>query len=176
MRRLWQRASAVSTLLLIDRSPAPTLVRFWRKVVKTDTCWLFTARSRNGFGHGRFYVPGRGMVVASRYSWEIHNGPIPDGLFVLHHCDNPPCVRPDHLFVGTKKDNNTDMWAKGRGSHDTGGRGERNNTARLTDGDVRDIRRRHEGGEGVVALSRSYGVHRETIGRIFRGTTWTHIK
>jgi hypothetical protein len=91
--------------------------RFWAKVYKQegDACWLWTA-SKFRDGYGKFARGGHsaGMVRAHRVSWELHNGSITDGLFVLHDCDTPACVRPDHLFLGTAKDNVRDMIAKGR--------------------------------------------------------------
>lgn len=83
-------------------------------------------------GYGRLYVAKGRSVSATRYSWELHNGPIPSGLSVLHKCDNPPCVRPDHLFVGTQDDNMKDMVAKGRSAHIYG---IDCNSAKLTDGE-----------------------------------------
>ena len=91
--------------------------RFWSYVNKGDGCWEWTA-SRSGKGYGVFFhlgFSGR-RTSAHRFSWELHNGPVPAGLHVLHHCDNPSCVRPDHLWLGTQSDNSKDMWNKGRGS------------------------------------------------------------
>lgn len=99
-----------------DKAAKPSLEdRFWPRVQKTDGCWLWTGpKNQFGYGHmnsGRYH----GNVRSShRVSWLIHFGPIPPGLFVLHRCDNPPCVRPDHLFLGTQSDNLADMRAKGR--------------------------------------------------------------
>jgi hypothetical protein len=90
----------------------PLEERFFAKVQKTDGCWLWTA-SLNKAGYGQIYAEGRPQH-ASRISWRIHNGAIPAGLHVCHHCDNPRCVRPDHLFLGTRSDNMQDMLAKGR--------------------------------------------------------------
>lgn len=99
----------------------PPEVRFWAKVNKTDGCWLWTgATHRQGTGktHGVFSWSGK-QSTAHRFSWELHFGPIPEGLNVLHNCpngDEPHCVNPAHLWLGTLADNNRDMFAKGRGA------------------------------------------------------------
>jgi hypothetical protein len=89
--------------------------RFWAKVDKSGECWVWTG-SRNWAGYGYLgAVRGHGrQLAAHRVSWELANGSIPEGLHVLHHCDNPPCVRPEHLFVGTRSDNLSDAGRKGR--------------------------------------------------------------
>lgn len=110
-------------------SPArrPLADRFWEKVDRNGpvpphrpelgACWVWT-RATNGGGYGKIGSGAGGeaerTLLAPRVSWDLANGPIPDGLWVLHHCDNPPCVRPDHLFLGTAKDNTRDMIGKGR--------------------------------------------------------------
>lgn len=103
-------------------SPRPPRVigqaerRFWEKVDKTGDCWVWTgARDSGRFQYGIFAAAGRTLVKAHRFSYELHQGAIPDGMVICHRCDNPPCVRPDHLFAGTQKDNIHDMDAKGRG-------------------------------------------------------------
>lgn len=90
-----------------------TVERFWAKVAKSDGCWEWTASLARGYGVLWNYEEKR-QVVASRYSWELHNGPIPAGLWVCHHCDNPKCVKPEHLFLGRSHDNILDSMAKGR--------------------------------------------------------------
>ncbi len=104
-------------------TPTPIAERFWAKVNKEGPivrdgltpCWMWTGTlSRRGYGSLSRGRRDQGHVRATRLSWELHVGPIPDGLFVLHHCDNPPCVRPEHLFLGTQRDNITDMVSKGR--------------------------------------------------------------
>jgi hypothetical protein len=100
----------------MNRKTRPMEERFWEKVRKSDQCWEWIAsKTRNGYGF--FHRGGRvdrKPIRAHRLSWELHNGPIPDGLWVLHKCDNPCCVRPDHLFIGTRSDNMKDCAAKGR--------------------------------------------------------------
>jgi hypothetical protein len=151
----------------------PPEIRFWRHIQKTDGCWLWKSRSRISSGYGWFGVAAGNMWVASRYSWFLHYGPIPEGLFVLHHCDVRLCVRPDHLFLGTQLDNIRDAIAKGRRSH-VGARGERNGRSRLTEIQVQEIRRRYAAGERTMALAREFGVHRDTVRRILSGIRWNH--
>ena len=86
--------------------------RFWSKVHVTNGCWLWT-RCRRKDGYGKLGLFGE-IVYAHRVAWLLTNGPIPKGLCVLHHCDNPPCCNPDHLFLGTRADNATDRDTKGR--------------------------------------------------------------
>ncbi len=87
--------------------------RFWAKVGKTEGCWLWKGR-RTESGYGHFGIRSGKMCRAHRFSFELAYGPIPSGMYICHHCDNPPCVRPDHLFVGTNSDNAKDAIAKGR--------------------------------------------------------------
>src|SRR5262245_56294238 len=85
--------------------------RFWSKVQKTETCWLWTGAKTRGYGAINI---DHHAVLAHRVSYELHIGPIPDGLYVLHRCDVHACVRPDHLFLGTHLDNIQDMVLKKR--------------------------------------------------------------
>lgn len=87
--------------------------RFWEKVNKTANCWIWTGSCGTNWGYGEFWANNKKML-AHRYSWILHNGKIPKTFKVLHKCDNPPCVRPDHLWVGDDSDNMRDMVSKGR--------------------------------------------------------------
>ena len=146
--------------------------RFWDKGEKTDDCWNWKG-ARFNHGYGQFWN-GRRPVVAHRYSWELHNGPIPDGLHCLHVCDTPDCVNPSHLFLGTHQDNMTDMVNKGRSRSVSAG--EANRHAKLTEGAVRQIRKYHAaGGCTQYWLADVYGVNQQTISKVVNGKNWTHI-
>ena len=147
----------------------PLSERFWEKVDKTETCWNWTsALNRKGYGH---IWNGTKAIAAHRASWEMHNGPIPDGMFVCHHCDNPRCVRPDHLFVGTATDNLRDMHSKGRGNQSRPRA--RNPRAKLTEAQVAEIRHRYAaGGISYSQLAHDYPVNDTMIGFIVTGKNW----
>jgi len=150
--------------------------RFWPKVDAKgpDECWPWTG-SRSRHGYGRIGLGGkRGRVeIASRVSWELSHGPIPDGMGVLHRCDNPSCVNPAHLFLGTQADNVADMYAKGRGNRP---RGEAHTCARFTVDQVLSIRQSYAaGGISQRELGERYGVSHRAIGRLVAGKTWSHV-
>lgn len=150
--------------------------RFWSKVDKGPSCWLWT-RARDHRGYGIFSIASRNQV-ASRVAWMLTHGPIPDGLNVLHRCDTPSCVNPDHLFIGTQRDNLQDMDSKGRrGIHHPAG--EKNPKAKLTSQDVQEIRqtyRRYSREFGSTALARKYGVAHSTIWLVLNGRTWNETE
>lgn len=100
-------------------APRPLEQRFWPKVQKSDGCWLWIAGGDGSTGYGRIREGSKTKptLLAHRVAWELTFGPIPDDLWVLHKCDTPRCVRPDHLFLGTSGENNNDMAAKGRAAH-----------------------------------------------------------
>jgi hypothetical protein len=94
-----------------------TLQRFWARVRKGDGCWIFSGGNR-GKGYKHLCSGGKARVAAHRFSWELaHGQKIPDGMLVCHTCDVRACVRPDHLFLGTHKDNHRDMMQKGRDTY-----------------------------------------------------------
>lgn len=146
--------------------------KFWRYVRKTDGCWLWTGTKL--LGYGRIYVPGTMRTTsAHRLSYEMHKGPIPPGLFVCHSCDTPACVNPDHLWAGTSEENSKDRHAKGRTRVQ---RGEKQGHARLTEGQVREIRALYAaGGTSYYKLADRFGVHWMTICHIVKRATWKHV-
>jgi hypothetical protein len=111
----------------------------------------------------------------------LTRGPIPAGMKVCHHCDNPPCVRPDHLFLGTTKDNAEDMVRKGRNAAailamSIRRRGEGSTSAKLTTGQVIEMRRLYDqGGISCAELGRRYGIHAVSASLIVRRKRWRHI-
>lgn len=145
-------------------------IRFWRNVRKTGGCWLWQA-STDDFGYGHL-GSGRSVVRAHRLSWEIHFGAILGGLCVLHKCDTPACVRPDHLFLGTRNTNNKDRHTKGRYASQPFG--EDHGRAKLTTIQVREIRA-FKGIESQRELAKRFGVSRPTIKFIHQGKTWRHV-
>jgi len=157
-------------------TPIPISVRFWPKVEKTPTCWNWTAfKDKNGYGQ-----IGSGdrskHEYSHRVSYVLAYGEIPKGMHVLHKCDNPSCVRPDHLFLGTHVDNMQDMTKKGRGKQIAAGRkGETNGNHRLTTDQVVEIKKGLAKGESQREMARKFGVSKTLIYYIKLGKTWAHI-
>ena len=151
---------------------------FWASVDRSGDCWTWT-RGNNGRGYGKVYVRWDRVArrsiyaYAHRLAYELVNGPIPDGLFVCHRCDNPPCVNPAHLFLGTNAENNADAGAKGHMARDTSG--DRNPSSRLTSQDVVAIREMHRAGATCTALGRVFGVSRQAVSLAARGETWKGV-
>jgi HNH endonuclease len=143
------------------------LERFQKYVKKTDTCWIWTG-AKNENGYGILNVKGRG-TIASRLAWELEYGGIPEGKYVLHHCDNPSCVNPDHLYLGSQTDNMRDMELRSRANRVVG---ENNGKSKVTAAIVRAIRQSPEK-SGVLA--KQYGIHTRTVWQIRSGRTWRHI-
>jgi hypothetical protein len=150
--------------------------RFWPHVVKTETCWLWTgAKAWNGYGI-LFERQHAGRQRVHRLSYEWHVGPIPEGLDVCHRCDVRNCVRPDHLFLGTRADNLADMRAKGRAEDGTKRvRGEQHHLAILDTPTVRTIRARVAGGERQSAVARDMGLSKSVVSRVVRRASWAHV-
>jgi hypothetical protein len=146
----------------MGRHATPLAVRFWANVDATGDCWHWTGY-RGANGYGRINVAGR-TVYAHRAAYELAHGAIPDGLQVLHRCDTPACVRPEHLFVGDWLANARDRAQKGRWP------------AKLTATDVREIRRLHaEGGRTLATLAAQFGVGISAIHRVIHRDGWRHV-
>lgn len=146
---------------------APLAERFWRYVEKTSDCWKWTGKATVK-GYGRI-ARGRSQgsehptnILAHRVSWIIHFGAVPENMNVLHHCDNPSCVRPDHLFLGSQMDNMIDCSEKGRRGN-------------LTRDAVRDMRTAYRSGKTLRALAVEHAVSKSTAFNVIRGKTWRHV-
>jgi hypothetical protein len=140
--------------------------RFFVKIKKTKSCWIWTA-CRFADGYGMFQW--KRTQHAHRLMWMRENGPIPKGMHICHTCDNPPCVNPKHLFLGTPGDNVRDMVRKGR-SPDR--RGERHPNAKLSNKDVVEIR---EARGTFKSIGKRYGVTRQMIALIKKRKSWSHV-
>lgn len=181
----------------------PLADRFWARVQKTPTCWVWLGHIGTtglGYGYLSIHVAGRKKMIpqtAHRISWEIHHGPIPPGMWVLHRCDNPPCVNPNHLYLGTPADNMHDRSERGRApkgiNHplvlhperaargDKHGyalhpekwlRGESHPLAKIDEATANIIRNSPEPG---VVLAQRYHISPTAISRIRKGKTWKLI-
>ena len=155
--------------------------KFWSRVdIRSSLdCWEWQAgKTRKGYGD--FYAGIRNgkplYLRAHRVSWELVNGEIPEGLHVLHHCDNPPCVNPAHLWLGSNADNVADKMAKGRHNGGGPGKGVKHHFAKLTDSDVIAIRKLYATGEySYIRLGAMFNTEMGNVGRIVRRDTWKHI-
>jgi hypothetical protein len=166
----------INDIVLIDRYPE-VLARFESSYIRTrqrKSCWVWTSTFYTPRGkepravfHARFRQGRRYRAHASRFAWVFYRGPIPEGAQVLHRCDNPMCVNPNHLFLGTQLDNIRDMLAKGRNVKGTGVP-----QAKLTPEQVLAIRkdlRPHS------VIARDYGMAQTVISRVIRGRNWRHL-
>lgn len=172
----------------MPKLPEDPVIRFWRLVKRQPGCWI-PHNPRKGGGYWTFED-----TYAHRFSWMLANGEIPQGLWVLHKCDNPLCVKPRHLFLGTPKDNVDDMWAKGRANPPQGyivgiaarcaidpteSQGEKNGHSKLTDEQIQEIRFRYSRVSYRVSnseeLAREFGVSSVQILKIAKGRAWKHL-
>lgn len=156
-------------------SPSVT-ERFWPKVAVggPDDCWEWQA-ARMPHGYGAFRIGGRkGKThAAHRWLWSQLNGEVPEDMFICHHCDNPPCCNPRHLFLGTHADNMRDMFAKQRRQ---AALGEQNGKSKATENLVRHIRATYTGRRGELKeLIQTTGLHKNTLQAILTRRTWRHI-
>lgn len=148
-------------------------IPFWDRVEKTETCWRWTGQL-NPDGYGVFQEwrkdrpQPRYSVRAHRRAWELTNGPIPPSLCVLHRCDNPACINPDHLWLGTPKDNAVDMATKGR-ARPSG------KSLILTPEPVIEIRRQRAAGLSLSKIALYHSVDKSTIWQVVQGKIWAWV-
>jgi hypothetical protein len=155
-----------------DRTPVE---QFWANVAKGDGCWEWQGvRKTEGYGRWGVGIKAYGHGgVAHRMSWILANGPIPAGMLVCHRCDNPPCVRPDHLFLGTAVDNNRDRDAKGRArwlDREFQPSGEKSHAAKYSDVELARWRHLHYvEGLNYNQIATSVGCTREWVRQVVKG-------
>jgi hypothetical protein len=146
---------------------------FWGMAKPVENgCWQWQ-HSLNNKGYGQFGVPGAKLVLAHRHAWELTNGPIPEGMKVLHNCpggDNPACINPAHLWLGSMLDNMQDAVAKQRMC-----RGQKHPLHKLTEENVRSIRAFREAGETFRGLAATFGVSPKMIEKIVHRRAWSHV-
>lgn len=144
---------------------------FWARVKKDEGrgCWEWTGAIGKTHGYGTFC--NRFGPSAHRASWRFNRGEIPEGVCVLHHCDNRICVRPDHLYLGTKADNNRDAYTRNRRKL-----GESHPRSKFKNSDVISIRERVKAGEFISHIAKEYGVWPNSIWQIINGKTWRQVK
>lgn len=151
----------------------PLIDRFFDGVGRKlpNGCIPWSRSTKNGW-HGQIGKGGHAcrMLVASRVAYELMVGPIPKGLSVLHRCDNPLCINPTHLFLGTQTDNMADMTSKGRRA-----KGEQCRQAKLTADLVRSIRHRSEAGEAHLSISKDLGISKSSVYLIVLRKRWKHV-
>lgn len=148
--------------------PPERIELFWSYVLKTDKCWIWQGRSDSN-GYGRFSL-GRPMVLAHRFSAMLIYPGLKTSTHVLHECDNPPCVNPDHFMYGTQVDNVADMMAKNRQA-----KGACHSQAKLTEADILKIREYLRHGKTQIKIARIFHVSPTAISNIHTGKYWSHI-
>jgi len=143
---------------------------FDERVEKTETCWIWTGSKRPD-GYGVFHAGGKtNATSAHRLSWKLYHGEIPEGLVLRHMCDNPICVNPDHLKLGTLKDNSTDRILAGNSCP-----GSKNSKAKLDEEKVKEIKNLIQIGLSGAEIGRRFGVTRTCINAIKNSRTWKHV-
>lgn len=155
------------------KNHAPLEERFWKFVVKNDDCWSWSGnKTLSGYGRVSAGAKKDGYKLAHRLSWEIHNNSsIPDGMFVMHKCDNPECTNPEHLTIGTPKENTQDMIQKGR-KRTVASVGLGNGKSLLNEEKVRLIR---QSNLPHAVIARELGVSSNCVRGVRIGRTWSHV-
>ena len=172
----YQRAKKYGDPLQFDDRTVPLADRIKEKVQidQSTSCWNWLG-FKDSKGYGSLWN-GKTMGKAHRLSYQEFVGEIPDGLFVLHRCDNPSCINPEHLFLGTHIENMADMRAKGRSASEKRQRGSVHYQSKLTESQVVEIKTRLAKGEECTAIAKLFDVDRTCISNIKRGINWKHIE
>lgn len=162
-----------------DRASSSELVtkRFSESFIPEPNsgCWLWTGWTGRR-GYGAFHLHGRGQMISSRAAWTILRGEIPDGLWVLHRCNTPACVNPDHLYLGDVRDNVRDMIAAGRQSRKPTIFGEAHYRAKLSEQNVFEIRSLYRSGSATQReLAALFGISKTSVSGVINGRSWRHI-
>lgn len=145
------------------------VLRFQKYVKVSESGCHEWIGSLDAYGYGQLNI-NRRPAKAHRIAWELANGPVPEGMSILHRCDNPQCVNPEHLFPGTQSDNMKDAARKGR-MHP----GEKHGMSKLTESDVLAMRMAHSSGEGRRDIASRFNVPYSTVNEIIRRDAWKHI-
>lgn len=147
-----------------EKNTRPMEERFWAKVRKSEGCWEWTGTLHPKTRYGAILMPNGKKEPAHRMSYRLAHGEIPKGQKVLHRCDNPPCVNPDHLFLGTQQDNVRDCVQKGR------------NTSKLSRQQVEAMLKERMQGARICDLAIRYGVKWCQVWKIVNGRQWKHVQ
>lgn len=154
--------------------PADVTDRFWARVAKTEGCWIWTGGT-TGEGYGDLTYQRR-RHLAHRFAWQLTNArSIPEGVVVRHRCDNPPCVRPEHLELGTTAQNVRDSYARRRRTTGNPTLGSGRPNAVLDDELVADLRRQARTGQSIRSIAKGSPFSYATIYRAIRGSGWPHV-
>ncbi len=156
----------INKIVIISES----LEKFEKKFIKTDSCWVWQG-TITGQGYGQFYKKEIGLQLAHRVSYRFYKGEIPKGINVLHKCDNPPCVNPSHLFLGTQRDNITDMIRKGRKGISRMF-GQKNPKSIFSEAQVNEMRLLYSQGHKISEIHKIFGGAYQSIWYIVKGKNW----
>lgn len=159
---------------ILSHTRAQIEAKFWANVQKTSHCWEWTG-TKSKTGYGVLYTPhkttdSRRRIFAHRFVHELYHGPIPEGMLVCHHCDNPGCVNPDHLWLGSDQENTADRHRKGRTVT-----GEKHTQAKVSEADVLLIRAKARTGRSYASLAREFSLSLQQVSRIVRRVNWKYL-